>query len=367
MNKRDTTIALNGRVYDVKTGRPLSGGTSRTPQHATYTRAKAVDGFMRSPITLSPSAPTKTHSSSTPKVSTKLHQKAPGAHKIHQKKSKTRTLVRSSVQKPAPSKIHGVKTNSKSIGEAVQSVLHQQQLHEKRLDNAKKIPKSKSISKFSNGSNATISKKYSPNLVVQPNPISATTSLNDNLLFQHHSPSFSMTQSAMNNAVSHQQTPAKRRSKKLGFRRKSLNIGAISAIVVIIASFTAIHNSANLAIKTAANRSGVTGSLPSYKPDGFSLSPLRYARGQIVLTYKANSDSSRTYSITQTNSDWNNSDLEQRYLSANQSTYQRYEYDNGVFYIHDNNATWIKDGTWYNLSSQAQLSNDQLLKVASSF
>lgn len=367
MNKRSTTIALNGRLYDVKTGQLLPSNNLRTPQkRAVQHRAKTVDGFTR--LTARPtSTPVQKHSVSEPKKPKKYHQKAAEAHKVHQKTVKTRTLMRSSVQKPLPSKIHGVRANSKSIGEAVQAVIQQQDLHKKRLDHAKQISKSKSISKFGDGTDVFVSKKYSTSLGVQPAPSLPAANPNSHAQEPHHGPSYHMVQTAIHKAVSHQQTAVKKHNKKLGISRRAINIGAISAIAVIIAGFTAIHNSANMAMKVAASRSGVTGSLPGYKPAGFSLKPLQYDRGQIVLTYLSNSDSNRSYSITQTSSNWSNSDLEQRHLAANPSSYHKYNYNGSVFYVHDGDATWIKNGTWYNLSSQAQLSNDQLLKVASSF
>jgi hypothetical protein len=178
---------------------------------------------------------------------------------------------------------------------------------------------------------------------------------------------------AIDNATSHQQTSPKRSSKRQKIARalrvspRTLSFGSFILAGVLLSGFFIYQNIPNMAMRVASARSGVSASMPGYKPAGFALNgPIQYSAGKISINYKSTTDE-RSYAVKQSSSEWNDEALLDNFVAAERRPYQTYQDDGKTIYIYnDNNATWVDDGVWYQVEGESSLNSDQLLRIANS-
>lgn len=384
MGEQKNTIILNGKSFDTKTGSFISDITKPTKQNPVGHKVKSLEGFIRqgSRSKQPPAAPTISgHAVQVTIPSSRPGPSAIAAHKVHSRRQHAKTLVRPGTSysaHPRPVAVAGLVEPSPqvAINDLPPMSLNSQHILQ-RNERAKSIPKSNRISRFylSDKEPVTI-KKYSkvhakaepaksafyraPAPIAQP-PVAETA----NSLFA----------SALSRATSHEQLAHKalpkrhRIATKLGIKPRAVNIGASVLIVLVLVGFIAYQNMANMALRVAVARSGVSASLPSWRPSGFSLNRnIMATPGQVVIDFRSNSDS-RMFTITQSSSDWNSHTLLDNFVVTTNQPYQKIDQNNGrTLYLYGNdNATWVDGGIWYKLESTANLSNDQLLNIANSF
>lgn len=332
------TITLNGKVYDSTTGTPVGSKVVHKPA----------------------AVPAKTHTS-------KHHAHQTAAHKTHHKAQKARTLMRHTVKKPV------ITAEESAILEA--PVEHNEtvslfvpQLSESRLKRAEKVHKSKLISRFGTfGSEPTMVKR-SAHLPVKAHPAEAIS--------HHEAAAISaepehgredLFTSSLSKADSHKhpRSHGKHHATTKKSRRSALAASAVA--IALLGGFFAYQNKPNMEFRVAASRAGVHASLPGYHPSGYAMSgPIEYAPGQLTIHYASNSDN-RSFSVTQKVSKWNDQALVSNYVSTASKDFQTIENNGQTIYLYDGgNATWVKDGVWYQVEGAASLSNSQLLKIASS-
>ena len=123
----------------------------------------------------------------------------------------------------------------------------------------------------------------------------------------------------------------------------------------------------NLSVRVAAARAGFDANMPGYKPSGYSFSgPINYSPGQVTITFKSNTDN-KAYSVTQRASNWNSDALLSNYVVAENKQYQTYLDRGRTLYIYDgSNATWVDNGVWYQVEGDAEITTDQLVRIAAS-
>lgn len=360
-----TVIELNGKRYDANTGRLIDSVTPQPAVKATKTidgviappRPKAAD--VQPPAAGRPAGLRRTAGQSVP------------SHLRHTKTKKATTLMRHAVKKPAQVVI------------AVPAAPPKPALADRsqRLVRAVRVEKSHLISRFgSDGSSNTVFiKKEGVVPVVQPvrqlaheapkplpaAPRPAAAPKKDDIFDK-----------AVKRAVSHKQKPVKHKKKrvhhkvarKIGVKPRTINYGAAVAVVFILTAFIAYQNVPNFAMRVASARSGVAAQMPGYRPAGFGLSgPIQYKPGQITINFAANGDRDRAFRITQRTSNWNSQTLLANHVSNQGEAYQTYQENGRTIYIYDNsNATWVDGGIWYQIEGNADLTSDQLLRIAAS-
>lgn len=350
MSKRHNVIEVNGKRYDALTGRMLDG-----PAPAPRT-GNVMDGIAKHPA-----KPQALHRSPAP-IQT--------AHKVHQNPEKSKTLMRSAVQKPTAVKrsivMDGIQKPAPQ--KSVKHPLVQPGIH--RTKRAAEIPKSRLISKFS----ADVPHPVTPKVDVLPvqAPPEDEPHAQD-ALFQtlHHA--VSPFQHALEHATSHNQPKAKKLrahhkiARKMGVKPRVISTGAAALSVLLITGFVAYQNVPNLAMRVAAAKSGVHGGLPAYKPSGFSVKgPIQFTSGQITISYRSNSDD-RAFSVVQRASGWNSDALLKNYVAVDNRAYQTYQDEDKTIFIYDGgDATWVDNGVWYQIEGKKALSSDQLLRMAQS-
>ncbi|HTE21611.1 MAG TPA: DUF4367 domain-containing protein [Candidatus Limnocylindria bacterium] len=346
-------IELNGKRYDVRTGRILPAQEAVKGGRASFVRpvakqsGAALDGFTRRKAAASPAKTT--------------------AYAVHKKTEKSKTLMRHAVKKPA-------QTKSKSAPQITRQAPRMDvgYTNPKRASHAKVVKKSSLISRF--GVPARAVKPIAAVLPVRPEPAAPPLPV----FTEHHKPTIAQRhqkslKAAIDRSTAHTQPKARkstrrhRLSQKLRVSNRTVNIAAASLAAVLLVGFIAYQNVPNLSMRLAAARAGVEGSLPGYQPSGFGLNgPIKYQPGQITLSYASHSDD-RQFQVSQKASQWNSETLLENYVGTGQKTYQTFQDAGKTIYIYDdNNATWVDGGVWYQIEGNSALNSDQLLRMAAS-
>lgn len=340
-------IEINGKKYNVATGRIIDSVTTAhttpakrsTPPAPPRSNGTMIDGFVRrsqaQPITQkSPQNHTKA-ASFTPKQVTKV-SRVP---------QKSKTLMRPGLKKPQHQQSA---KQTKPINKSALSITNPQ-----RENRAKQTPKSSHISKFNKSSSSTskVVKRSGELPVASPKHV------------QHHSEKSATKQfeKAVHNATSHLETFVPNTKSKA----RKLLITSAAVVSVIVCGFLAYQMIPAIKVKFAGTRAGFSASLPGYSPAGFGLSgDIAASSGEVTLTYKSRTDD-KNYKLSQTPSNWTSQALLNNFVIPANKPYQTYEDQGKTVYIYDNsNATWVDGGVWYKLEGNANLTSDQLLRIA---
>jgi hypothetical protein len=118
-------------------------------------------------------------------------------------------------------------------------------------------------------------------------------------------------------------------------------------------------------MRVAAARSGVHISLPGYKPSGFAVGKFTYSPGTVAFDFSSHDN--RAYNVTAKTSNWNSETLLDNFVATNNKDYQTLQAGGRTIYIYgNNNASWVNNGIWYQLTANGSLSTNQVLDLAQS-
>lgn len=352
MANKHNTIELNGKRYDARTGKLLTANQTKKTAPAAKSSGKVIDGFVKKAT----NTPTRTRSQEI------------AARKVHSKTERSKTLMRSTVKKPA------AKPAPKAAPVVLKKPSPRLSVDPKRLSKSQAISKSNLISRFGAPASQPPKpvKSKTAALPVKSEPKKPVAEIIGHQLGNLAMPAVDKFQQAIDSATSHKQAPAKKPtrrqklSKKLRVSPKVINTAAASLAVILLAGFIAYQNVPNFSMRIAATRSGVNGNFPAYRPAGFDMDgPIKYQPGQIVLSFKSNSDG-RSFNVTQNASQLNSQSLLESYVAVGKRAYQTFQSNGKTIYIYDNNATWVDGGIWYQVEGNSALNSDQLLRIASS-
>ncbi len=392
MSNQKAKIVLNGKVYDLKTGKSTQGiNTAKYPKiaasgsHVRKTNPKTIDGVIpksnhhkptknthHKPIFNSHSEPNAFKASETNTINFPHSslKKEHNINHIHQHKpEKTATLMRSVVSRPDTT---GLITSREH---ATVGLIDKAD----RLKRAKSIKQSQHIKRFPTYMQTAEDFVATPIIEVQkdqpieqthPHNLSQnneTTHTNDHKKTRQEK----IFEKAIENANTHKTLERKNHQKhhratKNPKRRSFRYAGATLASLLLI-GFVLYQNIPNLSMRIASSKAGFNASLPAYNPSGYALSgPVVYSPGKITINFSSNSDD-RSYTMTQQVSNWNSQALIDNYFAVNNMDFETYQEKGKTIFIYDNaNATWVSGGVWYQIQGANQLNSDQLLKIASS-
>ncbi len=155
--------------------------------------------------------------------------------------------------------------------------------------------------------------------------------------------------------------------KKLGLSARSATLVTSSMAVLVIGGIFAYQNIPNIAVHYASTKAGISASLPTYQPSGFTVNNhVTYSPGEISVAYKANADN-RAYVVTQKTTNWNSDALKEHLMGISGSIPQIYPDSGRTIYLHDSHeADWVNNGVWYSITGNSDLNTDQLIKIATS-
>jgi hypothetical protein len=343
VGKHQTSIEINGRNYDARTGKPIAG-------HAV-------------------SAPAKPMMDIAPR-STSVKQ-------VHTKPERSKTLMRHAVKKPVK-----LVTNKFNVGKAMVDIsapikhssarpnsIHHQ-FDAEREKRAQQIKRSNLVRKFSGLSGH----QAAPVGIDHDQPVPQRVEAMAVQPVPHHAhpvklpPSNSVIEKGLRAAQSHSEAPykaAKHPKARRRTRLASMSAGVLA--VVLLGAFFAYQNMPNISMRYAAARSGVSASIPGYQPSGFALNHhIQYTPGQIKMSFNSNADD-REFTITQRESSWNSETLRSNYVVGAAENIQTFEDKGRTIYLYgDSNATWVNGGVWYDINGNSQLNSDQLIRIATS-
>lgn len=418
-----TTIQINGRIYDAKSGVLLRDENSAphapAAQHRTTPaihhppKKQFVDGFVRG--TPLPGAPTphalqrrttaQTHphgqspaaQTAHPTHAAPKHHIAADATSIHQKQHKSATLMRKAVKHPADTKPAHTHTIQPKRGVPVQSIHGDvavsarsrlaEKPREKLIVKAHEVPKSETISHFTPNKFGLSDEQLQP-LPVKLKTIPLKTPAPESLAHHshqietpaHHNQSttvqtdtatpkprnhrtHAMLQRGLMAANSHEQH---RLAYKKSTRRTLLSVGAGTLAAIILTGYIAYVNIPNIAMRVAASKAGFSASLPE-NPSGYAMKgPIKYAPGKITFSLRSNS-SDNTVAITEQTSNWDSQTLLKNHVRpAASGEYEAVEASGRTLYMYNKTVTWVHGGVWYQIDGNDQLGRDQMIKLATS-
>lgn len=347
-----TTIELNGKLYDARTGKIINEQAAATVKKPMNTPSKGnvVDGFVRRPNT----------------------KRAPAAH-AKAKLEKSKTLMRPAVKKPAKLAKAPVQTTKSTS-------LKKQDHH--RLARSSEVPRSAHIQRFGpQVASHRVVKKQAELEVIAPNR--HVSNNNHHLMHQvaqlatstetHVKQSVDIIEESLRSASAHLEKFEDRALKgsflqRVGFKNRAANIATLSFAGLLLVGFFAFQNVTNIEMRVAAARSGVSANMPGYSPAGFSASrSVKSEPGKVSVAFTSNT-SDKKFTVTQQASNWSSDSLLTNHVLASKAPYQTYQNDGKTVYIYDNsNATWVNGGVWYRIDGNASLTSDQLLRLANSF
>ena len=364
INSKQSTIEINGKRYNARTGKiiqtdtkPVSVSQVKEQPSAKVTKRAVADVSRQS-----------SHLASRNKRTT----------------DRSHTLMRQAVKKPVAKP--AIKTSSQSthsqpsttsatsIKPAVRFTTKQDAERQVRAGNTQQ---NILIAKFNQkiGQNpsqppAKVDRKII-HMPVKPAPIKPASQARPSITpVQRTNKVDSMLERGLREAQTHNQPNQHVKVKKVKNQRrhKIIRYGAAIASVMLLVGFYAYQNIPNISMRYATTRSGVSASLPGYRPAGFSMSNhIQYNPGQVTINFASNSDKERNFSITQKETTWNSDSLLTSYVSVKSDQIQKYEDKGRTIYLYgDNNATWVNGGVWYDINGNSQLNSDQLIRIASS-
>lgn len=312
---------------------------------------KVIDGFVRSgAASSSPSKP----------------RRIAAAHKLHHRTEKAHTLMRGALKKP-PVQMSG-RIQKLTPGYNPEREAHAKSTSRHSHVQRFGIPKAPAGTGPRPPLKAKVTPKYSPSAAP---PASTSVALPSMVTSASHQKLERMLDVALTRADAHKQAlryhAARHFWQRPGFlgRRTGLKLSLIVVLVLVAGGFAAWQKFPQLSIKLAAAKAHITASVPSYKPEGYSLAaPAQAINGQVLIKYKAVSDASQGYDITQQPSDMTSTSLANT-LAPGGAQMQTSQVGGNTVYIYgsDNNAAWVNNGVLYKLSDHAHLSSDEILNI----
>lgn len=343
MGKKQT-ITLNGVQYDVNTGLPIHG----ISQAASEPTSKPND---------------------TPVAERRSHTRAASATATHHQRQKSTTLKRAYVKNPvaktpvALSPRHTTGHVAKSTHIA-RFAPHPQVV--KRIDDISPVDHhsfdtvhSSHAAKLRSAFEAKQQSAYGDHLTpteIKQGLIKASIAGVDKPNISQGKPSSSS------------KTTLKQLTKRPHRRFSTKNLVIACLAIALLGGYMTYVNMPGLSVQIAAAQSGIDGSYPQYQPDGYSFDgPVSYQPGEINLRFRSNGGSGG-YTITQKQSSWNSVAVLDNYVAKDSDNNYDITSEGGVtIYTYDHKAVWSNGGVLYTIdSSNAPISNDQLVKIAAS-
>lgn len=361
--KHLATIELNGQKYDARSGTRL---ISNTPGPAViFSDVTPANQAVHTARALKPSK------------------------HVHMAPQRGQTLMRRAVKKPAVARIGSALVSVEAplnleTSETMVNLRRQDDII--RSKRSVEVPKSSLVSRFSDlqvigtpvHHNSDTVTKHLAQMDVVPAPVHHEPTESRNITLQNHykNTSEKLITAGLSKSHSHE-TPKHKKPKlhrrvarRLGFGRRATNLLAGGLTVLLLGAFVAYQRVPNLAVRYASMKAGVNANLPGYHPAAFAVNDaVKYSPGEVAVSYKSNTDD-RSYTVTQKNTSWDNSTLEQHLREEAGKMPQSFAQDNNTIYIQDMGtivqASVIKNGVLKNISGDASLNTDQIIKIARS-
>jgi hypothetical protein len=385
--KNNNIIEINGKKYDVNTGAMVDGEVvqkaapviANHPKTSTVKKAPAE--HETKPLHSEASAPLQPpskqvsdsshhHDGASAIHSVKHAPHNPGIDIVSHKPQHAKTLMRSVVSKPLKTSHTRLHAQSPTdlvapqpfLGAEVAPKLSIDSVDNQRMKHAKFVHKSEFISHYN---------LVDPKPGLSPRPAPRTpqqASIPPAALPSAQHPTSAMLDQAVQRATTHEQPNVHpvRSFKAASDRhtRRLIHIGSAAMIAFALIGVAVSTNMDNIKLQLASATAGFSAGLPTAQPYGFHLNGLTAATGNVALTYVSNK---QNYTVSEKPSNWDSITLKESFVEPITPNFQTINTDGETIYIYGNqNATWVNNGVWYQIDSQGQLNDGQLLAIATS-
>ncbi len=303
----DSTIVINGTVYDAVTGLPIKKQTDSK---------EAV-----------------------PEVVAQASRQVHTSHHIHQQMQKSHTLNRHVVKKQAP------------VAKSVQPT----------------ITPAHTISRFAPhpAKPARLMSDIGPSVHPLVQKTEARLSMAAQKPTVVHKPAAAIKQAAIDKAL--KDAPGHNAKKPVKATRRAprvLSLASVAVALLLLAGYFTYINLPNLSVRVAAAQAGINASYPGYRPDGYRMVGVNYDTGSVSIKFAANAGP-KNYTITQQQTSWDSSAVKENYVQPNWGNDVVPYTEHGLtIYAHDGNAAWVNGGILYTISGDAPLSASQIRNIA---
>lgn len=150
-------------------------------------------------------------------------------------------------------------------------------------------------------------------------------------------------------------------------RRRAFNVAAASLGLLLVAGYFTYINMPNLSVRVAAAQAGINASFPEYRPVGYSLKgPVAYQAGEVSMKFGSNTGPV-AFSLNQSKTSWDSAALLEKFVNPeSESKYATYSDGGLTIYTYGTNAAWVNGGILYTIDGSANLSNEQIRRIATS-
>lgn len=120
-----------------------------------------------------------------------------------------------------------------------------------------------------------------------------------------------------------------------------------------------------VALKLAGMKSGINVAVPAYLPTGWSISR-EVTSSDGSISYKV-SKNDQAFKVTETNTSWDSQALLEQYVIPKSKDYLALQAEGLTIYVYgDNQAVWVANGTLHKLEGNHGLSQDEIIRIATS-
>lgn len=336
------TIKVNGKHYDAVTGDLLTGYVA-AEDHAAQANTHKITVATNGPIGTPPA-----------KQTAAVHQPKP-----------SQTLMRTAVKKPSVSKpIHvqhalTVKTAVTPIAvkTSVSSVSHA------RLERAKSTVRSEHIRRFATDDKPegfVVQHAHVPVRLAPDKPEEVEEPAGAPQPERTNNPEDMFTR-AIATAHHHTDIKANTHAYKQRVRRHFASMAIGTTALVLIAVFAAYLNSPNLQISVAGIQAGVSTKQINFANTGFAYTGVKVERSKRLVGLST--DEAR-YVLIEEATNWQGAQMIDHISAYNidgSLNYKKLQFgDQTVYRLNNGNATWVKNGTWYQLNGERAVGDQQL-------
>lgn len=335
-------VHVNGKAYDAVTGRRIDGIVP--PPKKPASKKVPISGGAKHQNRQS-------HLDSRDINHVQAHQT-----------ERSQTLMRHAVKKPAP----GLKKQLRPTHELahkqphtipVKHVAHS--VDEARLHRANQVEKSRQVRRYHDGHEVkpvftTMAVQAAPQDIPGAEPPTAPPPLPTN------KPGDAFEQ-AIEGANHYIDIAARKTHLKKKTRRHAFSMAAGTLALLFIAGFAAYQNTPGLQIKVAGVRAGVATTTPNFQATGFAYGGTRAEDSKLIIGLSAGD---HQYQLSEQATNLSSEDMIKHVSATDASGTPNYEVVEAgvstVYRLGDSQATWVKDGIWYQIHGDQGLSDDQL-------
>lgn len=149
-------------------------------------------------------------------------------------------------------------------------------------------------------------------------------------------------------------------------KTKLIRIIIIALIILLTAGYLIYVNLPNISINVASAQAGIDAKYPEYSPEGYKRNDtVSYDNGQVTVNY-ISSSSKNSFSIKQEKSSWDSTAVKAMVNKESKGEFITTEDSGLTIFSYGNNAAWVNGGILYKISGNADLTCDQIRRIASS-